>query len=526
MSAIYLPGSASYILPPPPSIDPLFSTDDYVQDTGLLYHATTDRLMTVGHPYFDVYKSDSNSGGNGAAQPPEIPKVSAHQYRVFRVKLPDPNAMLLPDSSLQSSDFKLVWQLKALSVVRGQPCAVGLSGNSNFNKMYDRENSPQGAEDKNGNQKDHRVPLCVEGKQSQILICGCKPSLGEYWGSASECPLNKNSNKEDSSPAIQLYSTPIEDGDMHDMGFGNMDFSQLSHNKANIPFELLDETAKYPDWVKMNSDPFGDTCFFMVKRESLYARHYFEHAGKSTEPLPKGYNLNKNGDNGSNGTTKADNKTYNWFPGVSGSLTSSENNIFNKPYWLTQAQGHNNCICWNQELFVTVLDTTRNSILNISIKPKSESNGYDETKFNNYLRHVEEYDLRFVFRLCKVPLTPQVLFHLHGCDPHILQNWGYHTTPQPVGALGDVYRFNDSNKAICPVQHVQEDELPDDPYHELHFWDVNVHESFTTDLHRFPLGRSYISVFGAPKPALLSSKGKGKANSNAAAAAARKRRKR
>ncbi|MBN4664002.1 L1 family major capsid protein, partial [Escherichia coli] len=92
--------------------------------------------------------------------------------------------------------------------------------------------------------------------------------------------------------------------------------------------------------------------WFYLRREQLFARHYFNRAGKVGETIPAELYLK-----GSNGREPPPSSVYVATP--SGSMITSEAQLFNKPYWLQRDQGHNNGICWGNQLFVTVVDTTR-----------------------------------------------------------------------------------------------------------------------------------------------------------------------
>lgn len=80
-------------LPPQKPVAKVYNTDDYVQKTGYYFHASTDRLLLVGHPYYDVYDSINE-------EKLLVPKVSANQYRVLRLELPDPNKFAIADNCL------------------------------------------------------------------------------------------------------------------------------------------------------------------------------------------------------------------------------------------------------------------------------------------------------------------------------------------------------------------------------------------------------------------------------------------
>ena len=68
--------SGKLYLPPQKPVAKVYNTDDYVEGTGYFFHAGTERLLVVGHPYFDIMDSTNE-------QKVAIPKVSANQYRVL-----------------------------------------------------------------------------------------------------------------------------------------------------------------------------------------------------------------------------------------------------------------------------------------------------------------------------------------------------------------------------------------------------------------------------------------------------------
>lgn len=96
-------------LPPAKPVARILSTDDFVQETSLFFQASSDRLLTVGHPYFPVKDPTGNE---------LVPKVSGNQYRVFRLTLPDPNRFALVDPTIYDPDTeRLVWKLRGLSLI-------------------------------------------------------------------------------------------------------------------------------------------------------------------------------------------------------------------------------------------------------------------------------------------------------------------------------------------------------------------------------------------------------------------------
>lgn len=270
---LWLPATGKVYLPPTTPVAKVQSTDSYVERTNVFYHATSDRLLAVGHPYFDVRNNDGSKI--------EVPKVSGNQYRAFRVQLPDPNRFALADMSVYNPEReRLVWGLRGLEIGRGQPLGVGTTGHPLFNKVRDTENSNSYQEVST----DDRQNTSFDPKQVQMFVVGCIPCLGEHWDKAEVCP--DAGNQLGLCPPLELKNTVIEDGDMFDIGFGNINNKVLSFNKSDVSLDIVNETCKYPDFLTMSNDVYGDACFFFARREQCYARHYFVRGGSVGDLIP------------------------------------------------------------------------------------------------------------------------------------------------------------------------------------------------------------------------------------------------
>lgn len=474
-------------LPPSAPVARVLRTDEYVQETDVYFYANTERLLIVGNPYFDVESEGKIT----------VPKVSANQYRVFRCKLPDPNKFALVDRSLHNSDReRFVWKLTGLEVGRGGPLGVGSTGHPLLNKIGDTENPSFYLGEQ---QTDERQNVSIDPKQSQILIVGCTPATGEYWDLAKSCEDLKTG----AAPPIQLVNTVIQDGDMGDIGFGAANFAKLMQDRAGVPIDIIDNITIWPDFLKMTKDIYGDAVFFYGKREQCYARHLFARAGELGEPIPSDngvYYIKPDPANQNNRATSLGSSLY--FTTPSGSLNTSDSQIFNRPYWLRRAQGTNNGICWDNDLFITVFDNTRNVNFNISVKKDAKADAdtpidgsyqFKTADFKQYLRHTEEYEIEFVFQLCKVSLTADVLAHLHVMNPRILENWQLAFVPPPPTGIEDSYRYIMSMATRCPTVEPEEDT---DPYKPYTFWNVDLTEKFSSDLSQFSLGRKFLYQTG------------------------------
>nr|ABO76851.1 putative major capsid protein L1 [human papillomavirus 66] len=499
--AMWRPSDNKVYLPPTP-VSKVVATDTYVKRTSIFYHAGSSRLLAVGHPYYSVSKSGTKTN---------IPKVSAYQYRVFRVRLPDPNKFGLPDPSFYNPDQeRLVWACVGLEVGRGQPLGAGLSGHPLFNRLDDTEVSNLAS---NNVAEDNRDNISVDCKQTQLCIVGCAPALGEHWTKGAVCkstPVNTGD-----CPPLALVNTPIEDGDMVDTGFGAMDFKQLQESKAEVPLDIVQSTCKYPDYLKMSADAYGDSMWFYLRREQLFARHYFNRAGNVGEAIPTDLYWK-----GGNGRDPPPSSVYVATP--SGSMITSEAQLFNKPYWLQRAQGHNNGICWGNQVFVTVVDTTRSTNMTINAA-KSTLTKYDAREINQYLRHVEEYELQFVFQLCKITLTAEVMAYLHNMNNTLLDDWNIGLSPPVATSLEDKYRYIKSTAITC--QREQPPAEKQDPLAKYKFWEVNLQDSFSADLDQFPLGRKFLMQLGPrPKASVSASTKRAAPTSSSSLPAKRKKR--
>lgn len=481
--ALWQQQTGKLFLPPAKPVAKILSTDDYVIGTQLHFHAGTDRLLTVGHPYYEIRN-------DGDPNKVEIPKVSACQYRVFRLKLPDPNKFALIDQSIFNPEReRLVWKLKGIQIGRGGPLNVGTAGHPLFNKAPDTENPndyPPAQTD------EDRRNVSMDPKHTQLFIIGCTPADGEYWDVAKPC-VGDQANAGD-CPPIQLVNAVIQDGTMGDTGFGAANFKNFLQDKAGVPLDIINDICMYPDFLKMDKDVYGDKCFFFGKREQSYARHFMAREGKMGDAIPEGNKYLLPPTNAVN--FKMGSHVY--FPTASGSLTTSDSNLFNRPYWLQRSLGANNGICWGNQLFVTVLDNSRNTNFTLSIYNQGGAIGnqytYKSQDFTQYTRHAEEYELEGIFQLCRVPLEPDILAHLNVMNPNILDEWQLAFVPPPPQSIEDNYRYITSLATRCPTENPAP-EIPD-PYKDYNFWLVDLQEKFSSELDQFSLGRKFLFQSG------------------------------
>ena len=480
--------SGKLYLPPSRPTAKVLSTDEYVKETNIFFHTGTDRLLNVGHPYFEVR--------NDATQAVEVPKVSGNAYRVLLLQLPDPNKFALIDKNIfDPNRERLVWKLKAVQMDRGGPLGVGVSGHPLFNKFTDNENPNQYPPEVQADD-DLRMDVAHDPKQSQMFILGCTPAIGEHWDKADFCPTH-NTQKGDCYP-IKLVNSFIEDGDMGDIGYGNINFKTLQEDKSNAPLDIVNSICKYPDFVKMGKDVYGDNMFFFGKQEQLYARHFYAKAGTIGDTIPQNDTSFIVSPQTNNNKPQAKLGPHIYFPMVSGSLTSTNNQLFNRPYFLQRAQGKNNGILWGNRVFLTILDNTRNTNFIISVFKQDSTldttYSYKAADFKNYLRHIEELEVEMILQLCKVTLDPDVLAHINVMNPQILDEWQLAFVPPPPQGIEDQYRHITSLATKCPDANPPAE--ISDPYKNYNFWRVDLTESLSSDLDQFSLGRKFLYQSG------------------------------
>lgn len=481
--AVWLPSQNQFYLPPTP-VTRVISTDEYVERTSLFYHASSDRLLTVGNPYFGINDASSNM---------KVPKVSPNQYRVFRMQLPDPNTFAFGDKCVYDPEReRLVWACRGVEVNRGGPLGVAITGHPLFSKQADVENPfTYKAKDQDD---DKRYNLAFDPKQTQMILLGCKPATGEHWTVADTC--SGVTLEDGECHPIKLEHSIIEDGDMIDIGLGNLDFGRLQDNKSEAPLDITGVACKYPDFIEMEEELYGDSLFFFARRETLYARHMFLRAGEmGSETVPADL-VAKGADSSERAFAKLSD-AYQAIP--SGSLVSTESQLFNRPYWLQRAQGLNNGVAWHNELFLTVADNTRGTIFAINKGKKTKSGGttYKAVDYMDFVRHTEEFQISLILQLCRVSLTPETLAFIHTMDPTVIEEWHLNVS-QPTNALHEHYRYIQSKATKCPEPPAPV--TPADRYPNKKFWIVDLKDKISDQLDQTPLGRKFLHQSGLSRP--------------------------
>lgn len=483
----WLPASGTVYYPPSRPIARVLNTNEFVKPTNVFFHAQTERQLLVGHPYYDVYETPG--------QPKiTVPKVSGNQYRVLRLKLPDPNKFALIEKGLYDPDHeRLVWRLQGIQIGREGPLGIGATGNPLFNKLIDTEN-PNGPPPTVEDTKDYRVDMSMDPKQVQLFIVGCKPPVGLHWD-VIECSDRKTGD----CPPLQMIHSIIQDGQMCDIGYGACNFATLQEDRSSVPMEIANETCKWPDFSKMANDTYGNELFFYGSREQMYGRHFYAGAGSAGDPLPEERDFYRTIDTTNNPDKHLGPYGYQVTP--SGSLLSTDSQMFNKPFWLQKAQGNNDGIAWNNDLFVTIVDNTHNTNMLLTVykggDPLNNQYTYKNSDFKYYLRHAEGYEVNLILQLMRVPLKADTLAHLQVMDPNILKGWQLGFVPPPPQGLEDEYRYVRSLATFCTADGNTPKEIEDeDPYKNLYFWEIDMSDKFSTELSQFQLGRRFLYQFG------------------------------
>ncbi|AXN57300.1 L1 [Macaca mulatta papillomavirus 4] len=480
--AVWLPSAGKLYLPPSKPVPRVLSTDEYVKHTSIFFQASSDRLLTVGHPFFNIYNQEKTKV--------LVPKVSGSQYRVFRFQLPDPNQFALIDKSVYDPEKeRLVWKLRGMEISRGGPLGVGTTGHPFFNKLADTENPNKYP----SQSTDDRQNVSMDPKQTQLFIVGCTPCTGQHWDVAPPCADQDPQPKKGDCPAIQLVTSVIQDGDMCDIGFGHANFKSFQENHSDVPLDIVASTCKWPDFGKMSKDVYGNQMFFFGKREQMYARHYFARAGTVGDAIPDPFErFSDFFVQPANNQAQRSIASHIYYATPSGSLVSSEATLFNRAYWLNRAQGTNNGILWGNNIFLTLVDNTHstNFTLNVYSETEPKPETYKASNYKQYLRHVEEFEVEFILQLCSVPLEADILAHLNVMDPRILEDWNLAFVPPPPTGIEDTYRYIHSLATRCPSDNPPAEK--EDPYKNYSFWTVDLSDKLTTELGQTSLGRRFV----------------------------------
>lgn len=286
---------------------------------------------------------------------------------------------------------------------------------------------------------------------------------------------------------IVRMTKDIGDGDMHEFGFGNIDYKTTSYDKTLLPVEMCYNNGPtlIPDKLGMQADLTGDRCFFMWERTAAGIRHT-RHTN--------GLHFTNNPSDNTDVFAKCQNMVQQQ-NAVTAGMVSSTLDLFNKNYWLNKAQGPNNGVIWHNKLYVTHVDNTRGYIHMITEKGTDSSN-YDPTKVNCFLRHIREYKVSVLVRLCKVKLEAQLIQYLLQFNKEFMKNLGFQFNP----LMKSVSTFRDLTRA--------EEEVVEDP-EDMPLKVVSVDCSGQAQLKNseqshHPLARSYHAAIGsgsAPKRA-------------------------
>nr|ATX74933.1 L1 protein [Bos taurus papillomavirus 1] len=470
--ALWQQGQKLYL--PPTPVSKVLCSETYVQRKSIFYHAETERLLTIGHPYYPV--------SIGAKT---VPKVSANQYRVFKIQLPDPNQFALPDRTVHNpSKERLVWAVIGVQVSRGQPLGGTVTGHPTFNALLDAENVNRKVTTQT---TDDRKQTGLDAKQQQILLLGCTPAEGEYWTTARPCVTDRLENG--ACPPLELKNKHIEDGDMMEIGFGAANFKEINASKSDLSLDIQNEICLYTDSLKMAEDAVGNRIFFFARKARVYVTHIWPRGGWEKDAPPTDFYLKNNrGDP----TLKIPSVH---FGSPSGSLVSIDNQFFNRPYCLFRAQGTNNGLAGNNLLFLTGGDNTGGIFLPISVPSEGHPKKvFDRSKFNVSHRHREVYKLAFILEMCSVELTAQSVSYAQGFIPCVFQKGEMGGQPPPSSILEDTYRYIESPATKCASNVIPAKE---DPYAGFKFWNIDLKEKLSLDLDQFPLGRRFLAQQGA-----------------------------
>lgn len=447
------------------------STDEYVRETPVTYIVESELVRLEGHPYM--------------ANSEKFKMNSPSRFTVVKLDLPDMNKLFLPpyQGKIGLDTEISVWKLVGVRVDLQGPLATATTGTlKGLQQATDAGfQLPGEAEDNTIYDADSAevkpIAWGLEHKAVQMLTVGCEPLLGVYEDRAPK--FNTSSSSTTDPGEINRHQVEVEDGMFHEFGFGNSMTGpdkglQMDTTLMPVEYQFHNGPVLIPDKLAMDTDKTGDRCFFMWKKEASGVRHTRTVVGQ------------KDGDG--DGMPQA-------LVTPTAGMMSNANDIFNKNYWLNKASGPNNCVLWGNMCYVTFVDNTRGFIHQLTTKAESgEEEKYDPTKFKFYLRHVKEFKVTLLVRLCKVKLEAKLITYLLQINASWLRNIGFNfETPgtQLHGQFRDVLAM--------PAPFGAEEEEEEQIKKQFIHIDCTGHaELVCSETSYHPLAQSYHAVVGVP----------------------------
>lgn len=456
-----------------PGSNILKSSDSYTRDTGVIFAIESEEIILQGSPRA---KSDDTE--------PKMPILNPNEYRVFRNKLPEPNAFGILEQYVSLKEKKYLWKLRGVRINRNGPQLKLPEYNLQFDKF--------------GSNAAKVSQLLYDPPLNQKIILGCKPCLGYHFPvlnipdnevhvcemDCANCPCCCEDDppvKAAAEPPVMLGKpiiTEIMDGDMSDIGFGTIDM----RNKVRadlfptIMFLRSDSPCKEIAKIEMKKEMTGDRDFFIFERSQSHTKEIFP--SNSTAANVVGPAI---------------------FGIPDGSVVSSLNDLMNRTIWLNKAEGANNCLAWDDEFYITVLDNTRGgSVILNKTKPDDFTTGTLVT------RAVQIYQIECIVELVEVSLEAELLQYMYRINRNLMNKWGYGidraTHPQSQN-----YPFNNLD---IKTEDPGDDSIPFKTI-DINFNGSTNHKIHSTEnIQKTLIGQHYIRDFGYPKIKALGGKRK------------------
>lgn len=369
------------------------TSDEYTKATDMYFTIRSQKIVLQGQPYCPIDASGT-------------PFVSPNQWRVLCCALPDPNNFSISQQGAALSDRKYIWQLKGFRINREGELGSSIEQNAKFDPEW---NDSTPAQPQNARNLTYTPPL------QQTICVGCRPALGSTW-----VPQNFSSDDENKDFVERI--TEINDGDLIQVGFGNVDIQPMIDAAKELrifperyyPAIMVlnpDKKTKNLSDIAMQMEDTGDRDFIIIRREQCFSQQIV---------------TSRTGDFEHGAGSNADIFDPNWsIP--SGSVISSLNDIFNKTYWMNRAEHQNNCLAWDEKFYFTFCDNFRGRAKVFPISDLSEK------KIPKLaMRYTYVFQVEAIVRLVEVKLEAELIQYLYRINRNLLNKWGYGWTSYPA----------------------------------------------------------------------------------------------
>lgn len=253
----------------------------------------------------------------------------------------------------------------------------------------------------------------------------------------------------------------IEDGNLHEFGFGNINPQTVHQDSTVLPVEMVfhNGPTMCVDKMSMSNDMIGNKMFCALERYGSAQRHIRSN---------QWFHGNEDPTAASTTTPKTSwGSLCQWipplFPAPSAGFVSNTGDIFNKNIWLNKCEGPNQGMLWDNKCYVTFVDNTRGFTYIHTKRTASAGDntttefGYSPEKTKFAVRHIKEFKVTVIVRLCYIKLEAELINWMLQMNAGWLKNLGF-KFHYPAESTAVKFRDLSENEPVNPLTGEAEEE--------------------------------------------------------------------